>query len=477
MTPLFNWRQPTEQTASILTTEQSNALMFPRHPRMSYKRLTGTLDPLERPPSEFQVIHSFGNAPLAAAPPNPGDVGQFEWGIMTTLFANVVSLLANSVVPSSQKSYRTGWKRWITYTATIGTDRFLQLIPVAFQQYVNQAVQAVQMSWAILACCGYLAYLVSHPVKPTSAPSASNYLSAVRYNLRKFGMDVDFMDTSSFLKAARAGVIRSWRVIPGNSIADRQTLPISIGMIEHAAAQTLNMANLSDMALYTATIFAYTILCRVSEYLERPSSDHHLLSQSVVFWIRHANPAEVTLLSPFLYVPSHDVWQYPKQRLAGVTVTVKDSKADIAGIGDCYPIPRFEGIRPPTMVYEFSEVLFDLAIRARPLVDRPFFSCSTAERLVVSADSMNKWLKTRVAPLFQLNPKRIHTHSLRFAGASALAAAKVPDSVIMKMGRWRSLAFLGYIRLAKEIFAQVAAALANRDIFTITDVRNLMPSV
>jgi hypothetical protein len=90
---------------------------------------------------------------------------------------------------------------------------------------------------------------------------------------------------------------------------------------------------------------------------------------------------------------------------------------------------------------------------------------------------MNKFLKEKVAPMFELNPKRVHTHSLRFAGASTLAAAKIEDSIIMKMGRWKSLAFLGYIRLAKEIFARVATALADRSILTPADVRNLMPGL
>ena len=127
---------------------------------------------------------------------------------MTTLFSNVSNLISNSVCDSTQQTYKTGWKRWLSYTATVGTDCYLQIVPQAFNQYVEQAHHAVQMSWAILACCGFLAYLVSHATKPTSAESATKYLAAVRYNLKTFGMDVAFIDSSSFLKSARAGCIK-----------------------------------------------------------------------------------------------------------------------------------------------------------------------------------------------------------------------------------------------------------------------------
>ena len=121
--------------------------------------------------------------------------------------------------------------------------------------------------------------------------------------------------------------------------------------------------------------------------------------------------------------------------------------------------------------------MYKFATRASSLCDQPFFSTSTGEKLRLSAEFFNKWLKEKVAPRFGLNPKRVHTHSLRFAGASTLAAANLPDSVIMKMGRWKSLAFLSYIRMAKEIFTRVAAALSNRTVLPAADIRNLMPSI
>jgi hypothetical protein len=249
-------------------------------------------------------------------------------------------------------------------------------------------------------------------------------------------------------------------------------------MLEQAAAESLEVdINLCHFALLVACIIAYTLLCRVSEYLRKgKDSKHHLRAKSVVFWIAHDNPASVTMASPYLRVPSSEAWRYSqlRHRLLGVSVCIKDSKKDPFGVGFTYPIPRYLGPRTVDFVYDFAEVLFDWAVRARPHPNEPFIS-SPLQKINVSADSMNVWLKEVVAPMFGLDPNRVHTHSLRFTGASTLSAAKVPDSVIMRMGRWASLSFLHYIRLAASTFTGVAAALANRTTFTIQDVRNLMP--
>ena len=44
----------------------------------------------------------------------------------------------------------------------------------------------------------------------------------------------------------------------------------------------------------------------------------------------------------------------------------------------------------------------------------------------------------------------VDTHSLRIGGASALAAAHTPDSVIQLLGRWRSDSFRSYITLPDD---------------------------
>jgi len=67
-------------------------------------------------------------------------------------------------------------------------------------------------------------------------------------------------------------------------------------------------------------------------------------------------------------------------------------------------------------------------------------------------DVMGKALK-RVAGENGLPQKRIKTHCLRIGGASALAAAHIPDSLIQNMGRLEISSFFGlYSSLYKQFF-------------------------
>ena len=248
------WRFSSDNRPTSITNAQANVLREPlQHPKVRYNILSSTIS---RRNDVHEAVRTSSLRPFGFDPsgnPLPDDSARtdFDWSIMTTLFNNVMTMISNSVVSSTKKIYKTGWKRWLTFTATIGTDRYLQISPPAFQRYIDQSLQAVQMSWAILACSGYLAYLVSHPTKPTGAPTASRYLSAVRYNLKVFGMDISFMDASIFLKSARAGCIREWEALPGNSKSDRQTLPICISMIETSAAESLDL-NISARNMWSS---------------------------------------------------------------------------------------------------------------------------------------------------------------------------------------------------------------------------------
>ena len=88
----------------------------------------------------------------------------------------------------------------------------------------------------------------------------------------------------------------------------------------------------------------------------------------------------------------------------------------------------------------------------------------------------NKMLK-RVALAVGLDPAVISTHSLRITGASALANRGVPDHVIRSVGRWKSLAFLAYIRLAARAYNYAVEKLCDIGLLTIADVRRMMPGM
>jgi hypothetical protein len=70
-----------------------------------------------------------------------------------------------------------------------------------------------------------------------------------------------------------------------------------------------------------------------------------------------------------------------------------------------------------------------------------------------------------------LDPDRVHSHSVRIGGASLLAAAGVPDYVIMAMGGWASAVYLQYIRPSLQLYAAAQAALANATFLSASSIR------
>ena len=91
-------------------------------------------------------------------------------------------------------------------------------------------------------------------------------------------------------------------------------------------------------------------------------------------------------------------------------------------------------------------------------------------RFCLDVRQVQKMLK-RVTLGVGRDPDVISTHSLRIAGASALANRGVPDHVIRSVGRWKSLAFLAYIRLARRACNDAVEKLCDLGSLTIEDVR------
>ena len=116
------------------------------------------------------------------------------------------------------------------------------------------------------------------------------------------------------------------------------------------------------------------------------------------------------------------------------------------------------------VAFDLVEILFNWAVTARLRPRDWFLSFRQTWKLsyLVLQDSIKK-----TARLMSLDPSKFSTHSLRIGGASVLAAAGVPDYVIMTLGRWKSLAFLGYIRLASKVFSSALDVLSNPSLLTI----------
>ena len=93
----------------------------------------------------------------------------------------------------------------------------------------------------------------------------------------------------------------------------------------------------------------------------------------------------------------------------------------------------------------------------------------------ITGDAMRTQLRRAVKLVGEdklgINTKRVGTHSIRSSFAMMLILTGVPESVIMKKGRWKSVAFLAYIRAHINTFGKDTstniAAVANDDFFVI----------
>ena len=149
-------------------------------------------------------------------------------------------------------------------------------------------------------------------------------------------------------------------------------------------------------------------------------------------------------------------------------INVRGAKNDVLGEGHRFDFPAVA--TNSEKAYDIAHDCFRWAICARPLMGHPFLSFKG--KWVLKYHTLSAAVK-KVAVEMGFDPSKFRTHSLRIGGASMLAAANVPDYVIQVQGRWKSLAFLEYVRIAKKTFDSALAAIVNTEGLTVCDVRRM----
>ena len=125
---------------------------------------------------------------------------------------------------------------------------------------------------------------------------------------------------------------------------------------------------------------------------------------------------------------------------------VKFYKNEQLGTGTAVPFRRIGGDYCPV------ELVMAL-LEAFPLLpaSAPLFPGGANYADALRASEFTKLVARLVASTPELQGVRLLPHSFRIGGAMALYEAGAPDSVIMMMGRWKSAAFLVYLRSCREV--------------------------
>jgi len=139
-----------------------------------------------------------------------------------------------------------------------------------------------------------------------------------------------------------------------------------------------------------------------------------------------------------MQVPSTDCYRHDRSGMRDVAINIRSAKNDQAGIGHRFTCKRVD-LTTSKRPFDLAQELWDFACEARPVQGTAFLTWQGRYRLTYA--KFNAKLKF-IAEAVGLDPRVISTHSLRNAGASALAAKGVPDqpmrsSAEVGRGRWR----------------------------------------
>ena len=374
---------------------------------------------------------------------------------------NSLVLMTSCVQQSTAATYSSGWKAWFAFANWLGIDPMLQSRP---KEWINDEMAVKShLPFKTADIVGFITRKFYD--EKIAAKTVNNYVSGIRHVFRVLTGDVAFIEHVA-CRSARTAINLIHAVM--NPVANRNKLPFTCEMVVRSVNTLFSGLNPENMVLRTAIVLGYTALMRKSEYLptsytddegiKHNTSDHFLRGSDIRFVLDQTGSTPQIVLAP-------EIWAYEWVNIRSVIINVRSAKNDVEGQGHRFCFDARRSIThslPENVGFCIVWDLYSWARVARPSAFNPFLSFRG--QWTLSYDTFTKAVKT-VARSFGLNPMRFSSHSLRIGGASALAAANVPDYVIQKLGRWKSLAFLAYLRMSFSAF--------NKALDVLVDPNNL----
>ena len=381
---------------------------------------------------------------------------------MQRTLANATTLVWNSIQAGSRDQYRIPWNHWLKWADEFGTDRFLRIIPPCWTQAV---ATEFTFGFTVAAMISFVAYLFGDlRLRPCTV---SSYISGVKFMLQMSGMDTRFIDTDPTFRRLKSGCCIAYRST--HPEYNDKTMPFNVEMIM-AAQRFLDQSSVEGYMTVSAMKIAYCCLLRKSEYIVNSKTNHHLRGKCVSFIHHLPDGSEITVDSSKAFSCGLCV-----DTLFEIVIDILSAKNDARGAGHRLAFLRVRlADRPAGQPFDLAEDMWRYAVWARPTLEGPLFVYRNSVRL--SYDVLTKHLKETAVRL-GFNPVFFSSHSLRIGGASALAAAGVPDYIIQTMGRWKSLVFLEYIRLASSAYNAALAKMCNSATLPVSDLRRITTAV
>ena len=375
------------------------------------------------------------------------------------------------VAESTRQTYQTGFNRFLDFLPEFGTDVRMRLIPNSWNHERKHFPIIYSFEEAVIL--SYLVYLRrgvpgSNPVTPDTA---FLYLTGVKFMLTNIGVDTTILNNSQIIKGVKTGMLNAWRKQDGNKLSQRITMPFVLSMILRTRQILLRTGRLIDRCNSTCQIHSYTTFSRISEAIPttKRGEKHFLRTKHVIFDVQN------------IQVTAQHIHKYPLSEITGITIIIGQygTKNDQEGRAHSYHYLKnnsYSHERDQLHTYCYVTTMYEWAIIARPLDDDPFFSCNTSPQpWVLTPRVYTKSIKDGAQWCGVIDTKYFSSRSTRVAAASASAAANLPDYTIQALGRWKSTAFLRYIRASTAAFQKAYEHLTNINTITLRDVSHTIP--
>ena len=309
------------------------------------------------------------------------------------------------LAPSTQRAYRSGQQRYIKYCAEAG--------------YTPTPVEELKL-------CGFVARLADEHLKHRTIKA---YLSAVRHLQISEGLPDPFHSSVGMPKLHY--VLRGIKKHEAEvGSGPRERLPVTPDiLLQIRAVWEPSGASWSTKLLWAACGLAFFGFMRAGE-LVAPSATSH---------------------DPSIHLCMADIAFDSSSAPSTLRVSIKQSKTD----------PFRQGIqlligKTGTKLCPVAAMLDFLRVRGTSegfLFRFEDGSCLTRQRLVEAVRA--------ALGAAGLDQSRYCGHSFRIGAATEAAKKGIEDSVIKTLGRWKSLAYLDYVKIPRSDLVHYSAVLAS----------------
>ena len=357
-----------------------------------------------------------------------------------------MTLAQNSVMESSQKSYRSTWHKWEIflnkYFAPVWTDADYKIVSY------NTLLDRLLM---------FVAYL-AHELK-CNVRSIPSKMSALRHGMiSRFVKCCNAFD-NDLLRSVKQGIA----LLPAP--APRVRLPCTLDMINHIVERNTKVgATMYQVMLATGINMGFFLCLRSSEYISKTLiplvATHQFLSTDVQFVLNNAH---------FTLVNSNQIRPYNFKDFKTVKFSMQHAKNIRNGFGVPIWFSTHDKHHQPVpfvhLIYEWSKhsIRFD---------QDPFLSFRVQDRLTCLLYSDIQIAVQLSADHFGLDRTLFNTHSIRMSAPTIARAANLSNTNIMKMGRWKSLpAPVLYQEQSTALNDHILTVVNNPTLFTAEDIQ------